>query len=178
MYPKPVGPLSHARKILIGLIESRRLRGTLHSWGITNLGSISSIYKTALGQTAPTYWIIFCLREHIAPELWYYEETEALPKPLPFKALYPSIGGGSLIRKILESETAAIGDIKELIEKRELAQFCTKFDLDYQELWGCCNKRKKADGRYGYHRRPSYRVIKTLRDAIHPARWYVFHDEL
>jgi hypothetical protein len=176
MYPKPVSPVSRARRALIGLIESRKFTGTLTGWGI-GANVVNGYYRAALGQIPPSYGVIFSLREHLAPELWFYDEAEKPPKPVKYRIKYLSIGKG-VREKILTDETAALEKIREILEKRELPVFCARQGVKYQDLWGICVKRKKADGRYGFHQRPPYRVVRTLREAIHPALWYIFPDEL
>jgi hypothetical protein len=176
MYPKPVGPVSHARRVLIDLIEARRLTPTLAGWGMGK-NSVMAYYEAALGRTPPSYGVIFALRERISAELWFYDETEKPPEPVRYRIKYPSTGKG-VREKILTDETAALGKIREIREKRELPAFCARYGVKYTDLWGVCSKRMKADGRYGFHQRPPYRVVRSLREVIHPALWYIFPDEL
>jgi hypothetical protein len=144
---------------------------------------ISTAYQMALGKKLPSYLIIFALRDHISPELWYFDEDEKPPEPLAAGVKYSLTGPGkirktSLKLKILRDETAALVKLREIMGKRELSSFAAQYRIKYFDLWQVCNKRKKADGRYGYHQRPPYRVVKALREVIHPALWYVFPDEL
>jgi hypothetical protein len=179
MYPEPVEPVSHARRALIGLIQSRRFTATLAGWGMGK-SVITTAYQMAVGRRRPSYVVIYALREHIRPELWYYDEAE---KPLaPVKAAYlHSLAGkrkAALKKKILQDETAALGVLREIREKRGLPAYARRYGVKYLDLWQVCSKRKKAGGRYGYHQRPPYRVVRALREAIHPALWYAFPDEL
>jgi hypothetical protein len=183
MYPKPVEPVSHARRRLITLIEARRFTFTLTEWGLSK-SVIFASYETALGKRQPTYGVIFALREHIPPELWFYDEAEKPPEPVTAAVfLYSPADKGkrektALRRKVLRDETAALGKLREIMEKRELSSFAGRHGVKYQDLWQVCNKRKKPDGRYGYHQRVPFRVVKALREVIHPALWYIFPDEL
>jgi hypothetical protein len=177
MYVKPLGDISHAQRRLIGLIEKREFTGTLiGDWQVPQ-GLIVPIYKSAVGQRTPTYGIIFGLRRHIPPEAWYFDETEKLPKPIACTHLYPPFGA-RINKKIIHDETAAINLIGEIRENRKLSAFCVEHGLKYNDMLGCAVKRKRSNGRYGYHQKPAYLVIRTLREIIHPALWYLFPDEL
>jgi hypothetical protein len=173
MYPKPCGSVSHAQRIFITLIEKRIFTGTLTEWGIKYP---SHVYQIALGRITTTYGVVFVLRERISPELWYYDETEELPEPVKGKFRHQSTEEG--LKNIVSEETAAINRIGELIENRKLREFCSTHHVKYQDIWGCTKKRTKEDGSYGYHQRPPYRIIRTLREEIHPALWYLYPDEL
>jgi hypothetical protein len=170
-------PISYARRILITFTENRIFRGKLKSWGIKD-NDVNHIYKMAQGERTPTFWAVFSLRENISPELWYYGEKEPLPDPIKKNFIYPSKGKKSTIKKIIMgSETIAVGKIKQILEKRELSEFCRIHKVSYQDLRGCCIKQKDANGKYNYHARPSYTMIKVLRDEIHPSLWYLFNGE-
>jgi hypothetical protein len=178
MYRKPEGRITHARRGLISLIEKREYSGTLiKEWEIPPSMALSAIYETALGTILPSYGVIFALRCHIPPGAWYYEEEEKLPGPVPFNPRYPSWGLKSR-KKVLRDPTVALLRIEEVKEQRGLSQFCARHGLKYGDLWGCTIKRKKPDGKTGYHQRPPYRVIRALRDVIPPDLWYIFPDEL
>jgi hypothetical protein len=182
MYPIPVSPFSHARRALVSLIEARRFTGTLTGWGMGK-AVISTAYQMAVGTKLPSYLIIFALRDHISAELWFFDEDEKPPEPVTAKLKYPPAGPGkirktSLKLKILREETAALVKLREIKERRELSSFAAQYGIKYLDLWQVCTKRKKPDGRYGYHQRPPYRVVKALREVIHPALWYIFPDEL
>jgi hypothetical protein len=183
MYPIPVSPVSLARRELIGLITARRFTRTLAGWGVAKPMAFAS-YETALGKREPSFGVIFALREHVSPELWFYDEGEKPPRPVKVRFQYRSAAGEGgesnkiLIReKVLRDETAALKKLGKIMEKRELPAFSREHGVKYLDMWGICSKRKKAGG-YGYHQRPPYRVVKALREVIHPALWYVFPDEL
>jgi hypothetical protein len=177
VYPKPEGTISHGRRILISLIEERKFSPTLRSWGVTEKSLINFAYEIALGRSDATFFVVFNMREHIRPELWYYDEAEEEPFPVKVKFVYPSTGKAAK-RKFIVDETAALERIQGIMERREAGALCASHGIKYYDLWGCCSKRKKANGRYAFHTRPSYHVIRALRDTIHPALWYVFPDEL
>jgi hypothetical protein len=177
MYAKPEGDLSHAQRLLIGLIERRGFTGTLAREWEAPRSMIMIVYETALGRALPSYGVVFGLRRHIDPAAWYYGEDEELPPPVPCAWLYPSFGKKAR-KKVLRDATAALSRMEEIKGKRELSAFCAAHGVKYADLWACTIKRKKKDGRYGYHQRPPYRVIRALRETVHPALWFLYPDEL
>jgi hypothetical protein len=177
MYTVPQGEITHARRRLITLIERREFTGTLtREWGVPK-PSVMHIYDMVLGRVPPTFGAIFGLRREVAPAAWFYGEGEALPPRIGAAYIYPSFGK-EIREKVLGEPTAALLMIEGLKEKRELARFCVERGVKYADLWACTIKRVKKDGRQGYHQRPPYRVIKALREAVHPDLWYTFPDEL
>jgi hypothetical protein len=177
MHADPEGPISHAQRRLITLIDERRISKVLiGAWGVPK-SYIGNIYRMALNTLPVSYGVIFLLRQQLPPAAWYYDEGERLPQPVPFTPKYPAFGK-RVRNKILHHETAALGIIREIKEKRELAYFCKQHRVKYYDVAGCSFKNPKKDGRDGYHQRPSYRMIRLLREAIHPDLWYIFPDEL
>jgi hypothetical protein len=177
VYAKPEGPISCAQRRLITLIDKRKISETLiGGWGVprTQLGNI---YRMALGTIPPSYGIIYGLRLTIPPAAWYYGEEEALPRPIPFTPKYPAFGKQAH-DAVLHHETAALGIIREIKEQRELSRFCARHGVNYYDVAGCSFKNPKKDGRKGYHQRPSYRMVRLLREAVHPDLWYIFPEEL
>lgn len=163
--------------MLVGLIKKRLLTSTLADWGAAK-SMTAAYYEAALGLREPSFGVIFALRERISPELWFYEEGEELPPPVKAAFLHSGAKKAQLKKKILRDETAALEMLREIKEKRELASFSARYKVDYQVLWGVCSRRRKAGGGYGYHQRPPYRIVKALREAVHPALWYIFPEEL
>jgi hypothetical protein len=80
--------------------------------------------------------------------------------------------------KFSTMETAAHRYFEILREKRALTAFCGKRGLVYSSLSNCVFKRRREDGLWGYRTRPAYRLVKSLREILHPDLWYVFPDEL
>jgi hypothetical protein len=177
VYTTPKGPVSHAQRRLITLIGERRISAVLvNNWGVPG-NKIGYLYRMALGTKPVSYGAVFLLRRYIPPVSWYYDEEESPPDPVLFTAKYPPFGN-EIHEKILHDETAAIGIIRGIKEKRELSRFCTLHKVKYYDVAGCSFKNLKKDGREGYHQRPSYRMIRLLREAVHPDLWYIFPDEL
>jgi hypothetical protein len=177
VYAKPEGPISHAQRRLITLIDKRSISGVLiDTWGIPKT-QMGNIYRMALNKLPVSYGVIFMLRRYLPPIAWYYDEQEALPRPIAFVPKHPPFGKKTR-DKILHHETAALSIIREMKEKRELSRFCQQYRVKYYDVAGCSFKNPKKDGREGYHQRPSYRMIRSLREAIHPDLWYIFPDEL
>jgi hypothetical protein len=178
MYRKPQGVITHAQRIFITLLEARQFTRTLVGWGITK-STVTYIYKIVLGEIPPSYDVVFILREHIGPELWYYDENEEVPNTPKTGTRYYLTQRQPAIRKnILQDETVAIREIRKVIEERKLSTFCAIHQVGYGDVRNSCTKRKKPDGMYGYHQRPPYRMIRALRNVIHPRLWYIYPDEI
>jgi hypothetical protein len=177
VHAKPEGPISHAQRRLITLIDKRKISETLTGgWGVPRT-CLGNIYRTALGTIPHSYGIIYGLRLNIAPVFWYYSEEEPLPRPIAFTPKYPPFGKDAH-DAVLRHETAALEIIREIKERRELSRFCALHGVKYYDVAGCSFKNPKKDGPEGYHQRPSYRMIRSLREAVHPDLWYIFPGEL
>lgn len=176
MYVQVPDIVTHAQRELIKLIEGRRFAGTARSYGI-RASNIPSLYRMATGKTEPSFVMMFNLRQYLAPEAWCYDETEKLPERRKFKPKYACFDGRTR-RHIILNPTVAAAYLEEIYLNGGLQGFCGEQGLSYAAVYGYAVKRKRYDGIMGYHCRPGYRVIRKLRNVIHPDDWFIFPEEL
>jgi hypothetical protein len=130
-----------------------------------------------VGKMRPSYGLIFQLREHIAPVLWYYAETEKPPRRKSFTAKCTAYNL-AVMRELSTKPTAAHTIFDALREARKLTEFCVLHNIEPSRIRNCTTMNKRKDGVKGYTNRPTYPIVKQLRGIIHPDLWYIFPDEL
>jgi hypothetical protein len=175
MYVTVSGPVSYARRRLVTLIEERRFTSTARSYGVT-ASNVSSLYRMAVGKIGPSFIMIFNLRRHLAPVEWFYDEDEKLPEKKEFKPLYACFDRRAR-QHIIRKPTLGAARLEGLILAGELQKLCRAKGLQYRTVYGYAVKRRRHDGIAGYHARPSYSVMRKLRDIIHPDEWFFFPEE-
>jgi hypothetical protein len=169
--------VSHAQRRLITLIEKRRFTRQVRTvYGLSD-AFLSRLHSVAVGRMRPSYGIIFQLREHIAPVLWYYDETEKPPKRKSFAAKH-TVYNLAVMRELSARPTVAHTVFETLREARKLTEFCVLHNIAPARIRNCTTMNRRKDGVKGYASRPSYPVVKQLRGIIHPDLWYIFPDEI
>jgi hypothetical protein len=168
-------PMVYAQRRLVTLIEERKFTSAARSYGIT-ASNVSSLYRMATGKIGPSYIMIFNLRRHIAPVEWFYDEDEKLPESRRFTPAYTCFDRRAR-QHIIRYPTVGVARLEGLILAGGLQSLCRANGLQYRTVYGYAVKRWRHDGIAGYHARPSYGVMRKLRDIIHPDEWFFFPEE-
>jgi hypothetical protein len=177
MYVKIPDVVSHAQRKLITMVEKREYRGYVLSCGLT-LTQSNDLYKTVIGKYTPTYGQIFRLRQFVPPSEWYYDESEELPEPVRFTAKVQGMtGGGKKMGIEATKETVALSWFAGL-SKQQRHQFYVFHNIERAKINHFILKTTRMDGTFGYQSRPNYKLVRSLRETIHPDCWYIYPEEL
>jgi hypothetical protein len=179
MYVKVIENLPVAGRIIVDNIENRSLvqfiRAALPE-ADENVITTNHIllYNIVTKGSGYTYERIYTFRNVIPPVYWFYTEDEkdTMPEPVPFKAKHPVSDIGTIPTIALQY----FEDMKSS-DKYAIREYCEIHNLDYLYFRNFIDK-KQSKGIRVFKNRPSAKIIKELRDEIHPDKWFIYPDEL
>jgi hypothetical protein len=178
MYVNVPDVVSYAQRELISKIEKREYTSFCTSCGLT-LSQSHSLYQSVIGKKNLTFGQIFSMRSFIPPCQWYYDESEELPVLIPFKVkITDTEKKGKEMSIAAKKETVALSWFRILREKKLFHAFCVLHSIEQRKINYMVFRTRYSQGDYLYVCRPNYKLIRSLRDIIHPDLWYIYPEEL
>lgn len=145
--------ISHGQRYLLDLIDKRKLLQFVNEYDLPHV----YLFNVATGRVMVPCDVIFTLRNIIAPNQWFYDETEALPPSIPFKGK-----SGQLYNP---DESIALTRLRE---ESNIRRWSTEHDLPYISIYNIIS------GKY----KPTYPKIRQMRDIIPVDLWFIYTGEL
>lgn len=171
---------SYAIRFFRNLLKTREFSAKTKEFGISDISS-QFLNLVVNGKMRPTYGIIFKLRRFIAPSMWYYKETEDLPKPIPFTSHYEEEFDEYNLESMNElAQRKTLGHIyfDILKEYRVMARFCALHNSSISEAANFVTMRHHKNGSLRYSARPTIVFVSKFREELNPDFWYIFPDEV
>lgn len=142
--------ITHGQRMLLNKIDKRKFMEFCRD---TNL-DFSYTYKIGIGGITPQSTMVYKLRDIIHPVLWYYKESETLPKLKKYKDITEEVWD--------YKQSLGFYTLEKEARKTTLKNWALSNGFSHSSMWFIANGKRP----------PSYAKIRDLRDIIYPADWF------
>lgn len=171
---------SYAVRYFRNLAKERRFTAEAKEMGLS-VSMTKLLNQIIMGNSRPTYGVIFSLRRQISPAQWVYMESEKLPAPVDFKPVieekYPAYDFPTR-NELAKQKTLGHLFFDIIREGQVLTRFCAIHNCPLMEAANFIYMKKNRNGEIRYTHRPTVPFITKFKEAIHPDFWFVYPEEV
>lgn len=119
------------------------------------------------------YQTIFRCRTFIPPEYWFYKVTETIPETINYSPKYIEFDDD-----FYNKATVGHEKLKKYLENHSQKETATLLNISVEEIKNLLRKRKRPNGKIGYHSLPQEKAINDLKPIVKPIEWFIFPEEM